>query len=213
LRDFTQIFDLSVTLGSEAPVYPGDPAYVREKVYSLEQGDTVTVSKLTLCAHSGTHVDLPAHYLRNSPGMSEIPPGRFILPAVVAESASPRAVSREELQGLNLTAERAVLLKTANSASGLVRSRRFSEKYVHLATGAAQFLAELHVPLVGLDYYSVDPFNSHDYPSHRALLGAGVLILEGIDLAAVAPGEYTLLCLPLKLDGVEASPVRAVLLR
>ncbi|MCE5272574.1 cyclase family protein, partial [bacterium] len=116
---FTEIFDLSVTLGAEAPVYPGDPAYVREKVYSLEAGDSVTVSKLTLCAHSGTHVDLPSHYLRSSPGMAEIPPERFILPALVVESDNPKAVEQEELLALHLPVERAVLFKTANSASGL----------------------------------------------------------------------------------------------
>ncbi|MCE5273319.1 cyclase family protein, partial [bacterium] len=141
------------------------------------------------------------------------PPERFILPALVVESDNPKAVEQEELLALHLPVERAVLFKTANSASGLVRSRRFSEKYVHLTAGAARHLAELRVPLVGLDYYSVDPFDSHDYPAHRALLTAGALILEGIDLAAAPPGEYTLICLPLKLDGVEASPVRAVLLR
>jgi arylformamidase len=213
LTSFSEIFDISVTLGLEAPVYPGDPAYSREKVYSLDAGDTAEVSKLTLCAHSGTHIDLPTHFFRNSPGVSELPPERFILPARVVEIESPLAVSLEELKRLGLNSGRAVLFKTANSGKGLVRSGRFSEKYVYIKRKAAEHLAALNAPLVGLDYYSIDRFDSSDYPAHRALLSAGTVILEGIDLAAPPAGEYTLICLPLKLPGVEASPVRAVLLR
>ena len=131
----------------------------------------------------------------------------------MVEIADPLAVTLEELEKAGLESGRAVLLKTENSRSGLVVNRQFSQKYVHLEPEAAGYLAALGAPLVGLDYYSVDPFETADYPAHRALLGAGVLILEGINLARVPAGNYTLLCLPLKLPGLEASPVRAVLLR
>jgi arylformamidase len=209
---FSEVFDISVTLGDEAPVYPGDPAYSREKVYSLDEVDSAEVSKLTLCAHSGTHIDLPAHFFRHCPGMSELPVERFILPARVLEIENPRAVGLDELQSKDTGSGQAILFKTANSRSGLVRSGRFSEKYVFILEKAALHLAALKLPLVGIDYYSVDPFGSHDYSSHRILLAAGTFILEGIDLAAVPPGDYILICLPLKLPGVEASPARAVLL-
>lgn len=210
---FSEVYDISVTLGSEAPVYPGDPAYSREKVYSLDEGDSAEVSKLTLCAHSGTHIDLPAHFFRHCPGMSELPAERFILPARVLEIEDPRAVGLDELKSKDTGSGQAVLFKTANSRSGLVRSGRFTEKYVFIRKKAALHLATLKLPLIGIDYYSVDRFGAPDYPSHRTLLSSGALILEGIDLAAVPPGDYTLICLPLKLPGVEASPARAVLLR
>ncbi len=211
--NYKEIYDISVTLGDEAPVYPGDPAYSREKVFSLDKGDIAEVSKLTLCAHSGTHLDLPAHFFRNSPGVDAVPPASFILPARVLEIEDRQAVGLDELKSRDTGSGLAVLFKTANSRSGLVRSGRFSEEYVFIRKKAALRLAALKVPLAGIDYYSVDSFGSHDYPSHRTLLAAGTLILEGIDLAAVPPGDYTLICLPLKLPGVEASPVRAVLLR
>lgn len=210
---FEQIYDISVTLGDEAPVYPGDPAYSREKVFSLDKGDVVEVSKLTLCAHSGTHLDLPAHFFRHCPGISEMPAERFILPARVLEIEDRQAVGLDELKSRDTGSGQAVLFKTANSRTGLVRSGKFSKKYVFIREKAALHLAALKVPLVGIDYYSIDRFGSDDYPAHKIFLAAGTLILEGIDLASVPPGDYTLICLPLKLPGVEASPVRAVLLR
>lgn len=211
--EYSEILDISVTLGEEAPTYPGDPSYCREKVFSQAKGDTAEVSKLTLCAHSGTHLDLPSHFFPKASGVGELPLERFILPARVVEIADPREVKRGELDKAGLENKRAVLLKTENSRSGLVVSGRFSERYAHIGEKAAEYLATIEVPLVGLDYYSIDPFGTPDYPAHRILLCAGIPVLEGINLDGVPEGDYTLICLPLKLGAVEASPVRAVLLR
>ena len=122
------------------------------------------------------------------------------------------AVRRDELEGREIARGEAMLFKTGNSADGRVASGRFTENYIGIAPDAAAFCVENGVSLVGLDYISVDPFGRGSYPAHDALLGAGIPLLEGINLKDVPPGRYTLICLPLKIAGCEASPVRAVLI-
>lgn len=207
-----QLHDISVTLGTEAPAYPGDPVFERELVLSLERGDSADVSRISMCAHSGTHLDLPAHFFPGSQGAGEVDPGRFMLPARVLSVTERDSVDAASLAGLEPMPGEALLFRTRNSVSGLVRSGRFSEDYAYIEPGAAELCAGLGCCLVGLDYYSIDPFGSSDYPAHRILLGHGIPILEGIDLAGVPDGRYRLVCLPLRIAGAEASPVRAVLL-
>ena len=213
MLNFAKAYDISITLGEEAAVYPGDPPFSAEEVYSLAGGAEARVSSFRACAHSGTHLDLPAHFEPGAPGLESFPPERFILPAQVLEIENPRAVTREELTGKALKRGRAFLFKTRNSIERLVVSGIFSEDYVSLEAGAAELCVELDSPLVGLDYFSIDRFGDSGYPVHRTLLNSGRLILEGLNLRSVPAGEYTLLALPLKIKGLEASPVRAVLLK
>ncbi|MFH1070307.1 MAG: cyclase family protein [Candidatus Glassbacteria bacterium] len=213
MHKFDRVYDITVALGLEAPVYPGDPAYERSLVFSMNRGDEADVSRLALCSHSGTHIDLPAHFIQLSPTVEALPPEEFILPVRVIEVADPLVVTAEELAGYDLSSRPALLCKTRNSTSGLVVTPQFSEEYVYFSAEAAEHCVMVGLRLVGLDYYSVDGFGAEGYPAHRILLEAGLYVLEGINLAAVPPGDYTLICLPLRLDGCEASPVRAVLLK
>ena len=213
MLNFEKAYDISVTLGEEAAVYPGDPPFSTEEVFSFAGGAEARVSSFRSCAHSGTHLDLPAHFEARAPGLESFPPERFILPAQVLEIENPRAVTREELSHKALKRDQAFLFKTRNSIERLVVSGIFSEDYVYLETGAAELCVELGSPLVGLDYYSIDRYGENGYPAHRTVLNNGRLILEGLNLRSVPAGEYILLALPLKIKGFEASPVRAVLLK
>ncbi len=204
--------DISVLLGRESIDYPGDPPYVRERLASLAAGDPFELSALRLSAHCGTHLDAPAHLFERGPTIDTLPPERFILPAVVVDATGRPAVDVAALAGTELRPGEAVLFKTDNSLTGTCRSGVFREDYVSLARDAAALLVERKVALVGLDAVSVDAFEDTGYPVHVSLLGNGVLVLEGIDLAGVDAGRYLLVCLPLRILGGEASPVRAVLL-
>ncbi|HLA41657.1 MAG TPA: cyclase family protein, partial [Candidatus Glassbacteria bacterium] len=164
---FKRIYDISVALGTQAPVYPGDPEYRRSLVCSMDRGDDTDVSQLSLCAHSGTHIDLPAHFVQRSPTVEVIPPQEFILPARVVEIEDRPAVSVADISGYKLRDFQALLCKTGNSLSGLVTSGRFSKDYVYLSPEAAEYCVEAGLRLVGLDYYSVDGYAVEGYPVHR----------------------------------------------
>ncbi len=206
-----KVYDISVPLDEELAVYPGDTMFSRDIIMAFEKGDECALTGITMSAHFGTHLDSPAHFFPDGRTIDSYPPEQFILPAQVVESASADVIRAEELRELTLSPGTALLFKTSNSLSGLVRKKAFAENYVCLSEKAAYVCAQLEPSLVGIDYFSIDSFSDKKYPAHFQLLGAGILVLEGIDLREVPVGKYTLCCFPLRLRGLEASPVRAVL--
>lgn len=202
------IHDISVVLGEQHITYPGDPEYRRAKP-SDEDREAML---LQMCTHSGTHLDAPAHFFPESHRLDDFDPDQFILPAQVVEILDPVAVRAEDLAEVETNPGEAILFRTGNSHSGRAVSGSFSDRYVHLSRGAAQWCVDRQLKLVGLDYISVDAHGSGDHDAHEILLSNGLLALEGINLAEVRPGRYTLICLPLRMKDAEASPVRAVLM-
>jgi arylformamidase len=209
---FKRVYDISVLLGLENAEYPGDDPYTREEVSSISDGAAYNLSTLTLSAHSGTHIDAPAHFLEMGKTIDQYPPENFILPAHVIHVEDTESIKPDSLEGLRIERGDALLFKTINSTKGLSRSGLFSEKFVYMSVEAAEFCVKLGAGLVGIDYVSIDCYRGDEAPVHRKLLKNGILILEGINLKDVPSGDYTLLCPPLKMKGAEASPVRALLL-
>ncbi|HEV8623915.1 MAG TPA: cyclase family protein [Acidimicrobiia bacterium] len=193
------IIDISLPIGPDTPVWPGDPPVLVEAVARVADGDPADVSRLVLGTHTGTHVDPPAHFLPGTATVDALPLDVLVGPAVVAElPAGP--IDGAALESLALAeGSTRVLLKTGRDAGALTPD------------GAA-WLVERGVRLVGGDTLSIEPETS-DYPVHRILLGAGVVIVEGLDLTAVTPGSYQLVCLPLRIVDGDGAPARAVLMR
>ncbi|MEW6352279.1 MAG: cyclase family protein [Thermodesulfobacteriota bacterium] len=206
-----KVFDISVVLGLHAAAYPGDTPYSRDLTSSMAAGSSCDVSTITMCAHSGTHIDSPAHFIAGGKTIDEYPVTDFIRPALVVSVEGRESILPQDLEGLSIDAGDALLFRTDNSVLGLPRNPVFSERYVSLSPAAAQRCVAMGVGLVGIDCVSVDGFGDESYPVHHILLGNGILVLEGIDLNHVPPGRYTLCCLPLMLAQCEASPVRAIL--
>lgn len=209
---FKQVFDISTTLGVESIDYPGDPPYVREVFCRIGDGGLYEMARLEMSAHAGTHLDAPAHFVPGGKTIDQYDVLDFILPACVIPIQNRQTVGRAELSGAPIHTGDALLFKTDNSASGRCRAGKFSERYVYLSLEAAEYCVEKRVNLVGLDYITVERYGDDDFPVHRLLSENGILILEGINLAHVPGGRYTLICLPMKISRGEASPVRAVLL-
>ena len=209
---FESVYDISVLLGLENIDYPGDDPYTREEISSISNGAAYTLSTLTLSAHSGTHIDAPAHFLERAKTIDLYPPENFVLPAHVIHVEDVESIKPDFLDGLKTERGDAMLFKTTNSTSGLSRSGLFSEKFVYMSEEAADMCVSLGAALVGIDYISIDSYKDDEAPVHHKLLKEGILILEGINLRDVPSGDYTLLCPPLKMKGAEASPVRALLL-
>jgi arylformamidase len=201
------LIDISRTISEGALVYPGDPPVRIRRRDDISSGAPFNLTELGWTTHLLTHVDVPLHFSASGAGVAEIPPGRFIGDALVVEVDGPAVLPEhvpQEAAGLNL------LFKTRNSTSW--NPLVYDTGHVYVSAGAAEAIASRGANLAGIDYLDVDRHGDEDYPAHRILLGADVLILEGIDLSGVEPGPYTLIALPLKIAGGDGSPVRAVLL-
>ncbi len=207
-----KIYDISLVLGQQNTTFPGDIPFQLKKETGFTKGDNYNVSSLSMSAHSGTHLDIPYHYFDDKKTLEKIPAEEFILPAVVIETDDTPSVTDETLKQYKITEGSALLFKTANTVSGLNGSGDFKPDFVYISTAAAELCVEKKVGLIGIDFLSVDNFHSETYPVHKTLMRNDILILENIYLKDVPAGEYTLICLPLKIYGSEASPVRAVLL-
>jgi arylformamidase len=212
LPDFKEVLDISAPLKS-APTYPGDRACLQEWMARLDDGDGYSLSALSLCSHTGTHLDFPSHLLKGDRSLDSYPLNRFIIPAEVISVPGEGPAEPSSLQDCRLSRGQALLFKTANSDKGLMHRAEFAEDYVSLCPELAHLCAAQGIGLVGIDYLSVDRYADDALPVHRILMENNILILEGLDLASISCGRYLLICLPLKLHNAEASPVRAVLVR
>jgi arylformamidase len=206
------VYDISVMLGQESIDYPGDAPYSRKVMCAIRDGAPFELSRLVMSAHSGAHIDFPAHFILNGKTQDQCDISDFIITAQVVEIEDTETIRPGEFQHLDIKPNEALLFKTENSRRGLCKSGRFSDLYVHLSPEAAEFCVDKRVSLIGIDYLTIEKHGDETFPAHRKVLGNNILILEGIDLENVPPGAYTLICLPLKIGGGEASPVRAVLL-
>ena len=204
------IIDISVTLRNGLAAWPGEDHWRLDAVHRMADGAAVNVSRITTGVHNGTHVDAPWHFGASDRTVEALALDRFFTPARVLDlTGVAHAVSRADLEG-RIAGTPAVLLKTRNSGR-LEALEPFDRDFVHLDRSAAELLVEAGIRTVGVDYLSVEGFHVDGAPVHKTLLGAGVAIVEGLDLAGVAPGDYTLVALPLKIAGADGAPCRAVL--
>jgi len=204
-----RIIDISVPLRAAMPAYPGDPLFVRTPARSRALGDDAEVSALSLGSHAGTHVDVPVHFVDGGADLSAVPLSPFVGPCVVVDARGKAAITAADVEASVPRDARRVLFRTDNGA--LWAGDAFREDYVYVAADGARALARRGLALVGVDYLSIERFGAAP-DAHRILLGAGVMILEGVNLDAVTPGRYFLAALPLRIAGGDGSPVRAVLL-
>jgi arylformamidase len=203
-------FDISAPVFDGMPGFPGDPDVRVVPAKRIAAGDPYNLSRLALGSHSGTHVDPPNHFVERAPGIDEVDLRRLNGPCCVVDI--PRdcpSVDARSAARVPPNTER-VLFRTANSARWAV-AERFFEDYVAVDPAAADVLLARGVRLVGIDALSVERDPTDRFPVHRALLGAGALILEGVRLEHVPAGAYELRCLPLRLRGGDGGPCRAAL--
>src|SRR5437588_9292009 len=212
---FMTIYDISVPIApGETPVYEGDPGIEVESWAAISRGDAANVSVLNFGAHTGTHVDAPAHFIEGAPGVTSLPLDALVGEAlVIAVPADVRAIEESHVEELSPGSAARVLFKTRNSAFWENPRGQFREDFTYVSPGVARALVSRGVRLVGIDYLSVEEFGSKEFETHRVLLSGGVVILEGLDLRAVAHGRYELICLPLKIaaGSCDGAPARAVL--
>jgi arylformamidase len=208
-----RIYDITLPLSADLPVWPGDPAIQIERIARMEDGDLANVTALNICAHVGTHVDAPYHFLGGEAPTVE----RLSLKLLTGRAYVLHLPDEVDLITAALLRQiefpprlRRVLFRTRNSLEWSRLPAPFREDFVALSPDAAEYLIERGVKLVGVDYLSVAPY-ADPAPTHQALLRSGVVIVEGLDLSQVPQGRYTLYCLPIKLAGSDGAPARAML--
>ncbi len=204
------LIDISTAMESPAAHYLGDPPFEREVLLRPGQGAAFELARVSMSAHCGAHLDAPAHFIPGGRRLGDYGVGAFVLPALVVDIRDPASVEQRELDGVDLARGEAILFRTENSRAKQ-EGRAPPPRPVHLSLAAAEWIVERGAALAGLDALSVDAEGDETYPVHRCLLGAGTLILEGLDLAHAPAGHRTLICLPLNIADGEASPVRAIL--
>ncbi len=205
------IYDISVAVRPQMPIWPGDPAPVLERYQSIEQGADANVTRFAASVHIGTHIDAPLHFLADGASVDALPLEQLIGPAEVIDLRHVEAITAEALAQANIPSNaQRLLFKTRNAA--LWQRPTFQRDYVAITPDGAEWLVAHGVRVVGIDYLSVAPFED-PVPTHRILLSAGAVLIEGLYLNEVPPGHYTLYCLPLRLQGAEGAPARAILVK
>jgi len=212
--NFMRIYDVSVRLSDSTPTYPGDPGIEIMSWKSLDKGDSANVSLLYMGAHSGTHVDAPAHFIAGGGHLESLPLEVLIGGAQVVEVPPDiTTIDASFVAGNCQPGRERVLFKTRNSNFWAGESPVFRNDFTHLDLSAAERLISQGAKLVGIDYLSIERFKSKTHETHLAMLSKGIVIVEGLDLREVGAGIYELICLPLRIAGGsgDGSPVRAVL--
>jgi arylformamidase len=200
----TEIIDISVPVRPGMITYPGDPTVTLERVVSIAGGGVINLSRLDFGVHSGTHVDAPVHFIDGAAAAETLPLDVLIGPARVLDLTGADRLDASAFDGVEL--EERVLLKTSNSE--LWNRDTFADEFLALTEDGARRLIGAGVKLVGIDYLSIG-----DEAAHQVLLGADVVAIESLDLRGVEPGEYQLVCAPLKLVGSDGAPARTLLIR
>ena len=201
-------YDISLDLSPDTVRWVTAPPLEFHERRRISRGDSANASAVTMSVHSGTHLDAPFHFLPDGVKIDALPLDLFMGPALVHEVEADRYITDEHVKALELRGETRVLFKTRNSE--LLKKSAYDPDFVAFSEEAARTLVTRGVKLVGLDYLSV-AHADEQVPVHRAFLDHGVVLLEGVDLSAIVPGRYELICFPLRLHGSDGAPCRAVL--
>ena len=206
-----KLIDVTVPLDANVPTYPGNVPFSIEPTQQISRGGHSNLSSLRLSAHAGTHVDAPRHFFDGAPGVDALPLEMLFGRARVVEITSRKAIGLEELSQIDLSEDVRLLIKTYNSR--FWASPEFHSEYVGVTEAGARHLVEHGIKVVGIDYLSVEEFKKPGAPAHHVLLGAGAIVIEGLNLRDIDPGIYEMFCLPLRIVDADGAPARVVLRR
>jgi arylformamidase len=206
------IIDISVPLSINIPIWPGSPGFSLKFYQIIDNKKNLTNNSTLTCeVHTGTHIDAPLHHLKNGNSIDKIALNDLIGLVRVIYFQDQDVITKKDLESVDLPKNiDKILIKTKNSQLWDEPSGKFFPSYVGLSRDAAQWIIDRDIRLVGIDYLSIEPYNS-DSGTHKLLLGSKIIIIEGLNLSKVNSGYYELICLPISLVGVEGAPTRAIL--
>ncbi|MGE5749185.1 MAG: cyclase family protein [Gemmatimonas sp.] len=207
----SRIYDVSLPVRSGGLIYPGNPEIAIEPQQAISRGAGANVSRISFGSHTGTHVDAAKHFFDDGQTVDQIELAKLIGPAIlIAVDDGLASVTADDLKRHDIGTHTRVLIRTRNSSYNT--ESEFRQDYTFLAPDGAEYLVNKGVELVGVDYLSVEQFHSGHHRTHLTLLGKSIVIVEGLNLKGIEPGEYDFICLPLRLEGLDGAPARAVLI-
>ena len=207
----SRIYDVSLPVRSGGLIYPGNPEIVIEPQQAISRGAGANVSRISFGSHTGTHVDAAKHFFDHGQTVDQIELTKLIGPAIlIAVDDGLASVTADDLKRHDIGTHTRVLIRTRNSSYNT--EIEFRQDYTFLAPDGAEYLVNKGVELVGVDYLSVEQFHSGHHRTHLTLLGKSIVIVEGLNLKGIEPREYEFICLPLRLEGLDGAPARAVLI-
>lgn len=207
-------WDVTLPWSPRLPVWPGDPKPTIERVRNIADGDSANISHISCGVHFATHVDAPVHFHDGAPGVDALPLEVLMGQVTVVHLPDVDAVTASVLEdrvppeGIDR-----IIFKTRNSALWDQPDHDFHRDFVAVTPDGARWLVDRGTRLVGVDYLSVEPFGGEGHATHKILLGARVVVVEGLDMRRVPPGTYEMACLPVKIEGADGAPARVVLWR
>ncbi|MEE9399234.1 MAG: cyclase family protein [Dehalococcoidales bacterium] len=204
-----RIYDVSLPIHPGMPVWPGNPQVAKDVVKAIARGGSSNVSLLHIGTHTATHVDAPRHFIEGASGVDRLEPEVLLGKARLFQLPDVHHIDRRVLEKLDMKDITRLLLGTRNST--LLKQQELDLDYAFVSEDAARYLVETGIKLVGIDYLSIEEYQKEGRPAHNILLGAGVVIIEGLDLTGIPTGDYELLCLPLKLKDSDGAPARVFL--
>ncbi|MBM4055567.1 MAG: cyclase family protein [Planctomycetes bacterium] len=202
-------YDVTLPISDSMITWPSDPAVSVKKTSMISRGDSCNVSELKIGSHCGTHIDAPYHFLENGRTIDQIILENLIGDAMIFEFDNQEKIDVSDVKRLRLDNVKRVIFKTINSSYWKLSA--FKKDFVYITKEAAQYLVDRGIQLVGVDYLSIEKFNSQKAETHGVFLQNNVVVLEGLDLSLVAAGNYELIALPLKIKSGDGSPARVIL--
>jgi arylformamidase len=206
-------YDITLTISPDLIVWPDDPPVELSRISSIADGDEANVTRIQMAVHTGTHIDAPCHFIEGADSVEDVSIDMLTGRAYVLHvDDDVDLITKELLENSSIPPRtKRVLFRTRNSHHWNSPHTTFDREYVALDSEGAAYMIQRGVKLVGVDYLSVAPFTD-TVPTHQTLLEAGIVVVEGLDLSQVAQGRYTLYCLPLKIEGADGAPARAILI-
>jgi arylformamidase len=204
-----KVYDISPPLSPTLPVFPGQPNFQKRPLLSLARGERANIIEFTLTSHTGMHVDSPNHFIDHMETIDRVPLNKMVGRARVFELKADEKIDAFDVQSLAIEPGTIILFKTRNSR--LWEEIEFKKDYVYITRGAAEILCDRKVVAVGFDYIIPDDMRDLKRPVHHVLFEKDIILIEGLNLSDVPPGDYFLICLPLKIEGGDGAPARAIL--
>lgn len=212
MSDKSDIIDITLNISEDMTTWPGDRDVVISRVRDMDKGDYLNVTNITLCVHTGTHMDSPKHFIKDGKGIEDLSLDTLVGPTQVIELDCVDIIEPADLEAAGIFDNTTrLLLKTRNSALWDDMTHAFDKAFVGPSPAAAQWMVDRGIQLVGIDYLSIERYKEPDHLTHLILLREEVSVVEGLDLRKVEPGMYHLTCLPIKIKGSDGAPTRAIL--
>jgi len=201
--------DISVPLSDGMLHWPEDPPIEIKRVIDMKNGDEYNLTHVSMAVHTGTHMDAPCHFRRSGISIDKMPLTASVGEARVIEITDNEFINVEEIRPHRIRKGERILFKTKNSKRKWI-NKPFNRKFVHLSIEAAKYLSERKVQTIGIDYLSIGGYEGNVVEVHDIILKAGIWVIEGLDLSKIEPGDYNLICLPIKIAGSDGAPARAL---